>query len=167
MQLNGNVLSQKRMVKDGLISLERSKAGKAGGGNPNLFKQKDKQNPAIAIVNEYEDNKKGVPTEFELLSYDEIKSVLLGEQSWLEQIQMNLSLNQNQVMMYLDTFLNNQKVSQPGKRTLTDVRNHFNNWMNIKSSKGELKPSKKKVLTLEDLKRRDEAARKNWRPPTD
>jgi len=31
------------MVKDGKISLDRSLAAKKGGGNPILFKQKDKQ----------------------------------------------------------------------------------------------------------------------------
>lgn len=36
-------LHQKRMVKDGKISEARSKAGKKGGGNPLLFKQKSKQ----------------------------------------------------------------------------------------------------------------------------
>jgi len=36
-------LYQKRMVKDFQTSLKRSEAGKSGGGNPNLFKQKDKQ----------------------------------------------------------------------------------------------------------------------------
>ena len=34
---------QKRMVKDGQISLTRSKIAKEGGGNPNLFKQNNKQ----------------------------------------------------------------------------------------------------------------------------
>lgn len=49
-------LYQKRMVKDGNISLIRSKVGKAGGGNPNLLKQnpkqKGKQKPEYE--NEYE-----------------------------------------------------------------------------------------------------------------
>lgn len=64
LQLNGNVLSQKRMVKDGLISEARSKAGKSGGGNPNLFKQKHKQKPENEIVieddNVYEKKEGGV-----------------------------------------------------------------------------------------------------------
>jgi len=41
--LEGDFLFQKRMVKDFNISLKRSESGKKGGGNPNLFKQKDKQ----------------------------------------------------------------------------------------------------------------------------
>jgi hypothetical protein len=41
--IENDKIFQKRMVKDGAISDARSKAGKSGGGNPNLFKQKPKQ----------------------------------------------------------------------------------------------------------------------------
>lgn len=49
-------LHQRRMVKDGLISEARSAAGKKGGGNPNLFKQKPKQidKQITEYENEYE-----------------------------------------------------------------------------------------------------------------
>lgn len=43
LHIEGDKIFQKRMVKDGEISLKRSQAGKDGGGNPNLFKQTDKQ----------------------------------------------------------------------------------------------------------------------------
>jgi hypothetical protein len=42
---DGEKLYQKRMLKDGHISIERSKAAKKGGGNPLLFKQNSKQTP--------------------------------------------------------------------------------------------------------------------------
>ena len=48
LKMDDNSLYQKRMVKDGEISEARSMAGKKGGGNPVLFKQKDKQ------ITEYE-----------------------------------------------------------------------------------------------------------------
>jgi len=50
--IDGNELIQRRMVKDNHIKEVRSKAGKKGGGNPNLFKQKDKQ--ITEYENEYE-----------------------------------------------------------------------------------------------------------------
>ena len=43
LSIDGDYLLQKRMVKDGQISMARTESGKKGGGNPNLFKQKDKQ----------------------------------------------------------------------------------------------------------------------------
>lgn len=42
LQISEEGLSQKRMVKDFNTSIARSEAGKKGGGNPILFKQKDK-----------------------------------------------------------------------------------------------------------------------------
>lgn len=41
--IDGDTIYQRRMVKDGKISEERSKAAKKGGGNPNLYKQTPKQ----------------------------------------------------------------------------------------------------------------------------
>jgi hypothetical protein len=63
LQLTDAELSQRRMVKDGDISDKRAEAGKTGGGNPNLFKQKSKQTPKqnpkqiteYEYENEYED----------------------------------------------------------------------------------------------------------------
>jgi hypothetical protein len=43
LSFENDFLFQKRMVKDFDISLKRSQAAKTGGGNPNLYKQKDKQ----------------------------------------------------------------------------------------------------------------------------
>lgn len=64
LKIEGEILSQKRMVKDFEISQLRSEAAKKGGGNPNLFKQKpkqpfkqnSKQNPEYEI--EYENESK-------------------------------------------------------------------------------------------------------------
>lgn len=43
MIITDTCIYQKRMVSDGEISMKRSIAAKKGGGNPNLFKQNDKQ----------------------------------------------------------------------------------------------------------------------------
>jgi hypothetical protein len=45
LHIEGDFLFQKRMVKDNKISIARSEAGKLGGGNPDLNKQKSKQTP--------------------------------------------------------------------------------------------------------------------------
>jgi hypothetical protein len=58
--IENNRLLQRRMVKDNQTSMERSKAGKKGGGNPNLFKQnkskKNKQEDKQNTENENENN---------------------------------------------------------------------------------------------------------------
>ena len=43
LNIDGDFIFQKRMVRDGELSLKRSKAAKDGGGNPFLFKQNNKQ----------------------------------------------------------------------------------------------------------------------------
>lgn len=43
LHFENDILFQKRMVRDFAISEARAAAGKKGGGNPNLIKQKDKQ----------------------------------------------------------------------------------------------------------------------------
>lgn len=85
---------QKRMVKDFSISENRSKSGKKGGGNPNLFKQNskqtdkqtskqtDKQNPEYEYEYEYEvkdefkEEKKGVTGERKTPKFDFKKSLI-------------------------------------------------------------------------------------------
>jgi len=54
LDVEDDILYQKRMVRDGEISEARSKAGKKGGGNPILFKQIDKQTDKQNTEYEYE-----------------------------------------------------------------------------------------------------------------
>jgi hypothetical protein len=53
--IDNDTIYQRRMVKDGNTSFERSKAAKKGGGNPNLFKQTSKQKDKQITEDEYED----------------------------------------------------------------------------------------------------------------
>ena len=65
LDINENMLFQRRMVKDGEISEIRSKAGKKGGGNPLLIKQKAKQkggeNDPKNGINEFKQKDKQKP----------------------------------------------------------------------------------------------------------
>lgn len=91
---NIDFMYQKRMVKDFSISENRSKSGKKGGGNPNLFKQNpkqtdkqtskqtDKQNPEYEYENEnenkdeFKEEKKGVTGERKTPKFDFKKSLI-------------------------------------------------------------------------------------------
>ena len=77
-QIEDDTLLQKRMFKDGLISEQRSKAGKKGGGNPILFKQKDKQtdkqNPEYENEYKYKDkNEDNIKELVEKNNFEKIK----------------------------------------------------------------------------------------------
>ena len=84
--ITDNKLLQKRMVKDGEVSLKRSKAGKTGGGNPNLFKQTPKQKVKQKVKQNTEDenanedvniivNKDVIKKELNILTYAEFEKV--------------------------------------------------------------------------------------------
>lgn len=64
LQIDGEHLIQKRMVKDGIISEARANAGKKGGGNPNfkknLFKQNHKQTSKQSSKQNTEDEDEAV-----------------------------------------------------------------------------------------------------------
>lgn len=77
--IEGDKLFQKRMVRDNKISLARSKAGKKGGGNPNLFKQKDKQKVKQQFKQKDKQN-----TEYEYEIEYENKDVFIVFLEWLK-----------------------------------------------------------------------------------
>lgn len=89
--IEDNKLYQKRMVKDGQVSEERSKAGKKGGGNPNLFKQNskqefkqiDKQNTEYEYEYEYKDiNKDSIKEEEKIENLNLHNYILGGIEDW-------------------------------------------------------------------------------------
>ena len=93
--LDGETLLQKRMVKDGEISVKRSEAAKSGGGNPNLFKQNPKhqfkqnpkQNPEYENENENENEVENVNengSEKLILQFDEFRKAYPGVKRGLQ-----------------------------------------------------------------------------------
>ena len=129
--IQDNKLFQKRMYKDGKISEERSKAGKKGGGNPNLFKhnpkQNDKQNPEY----EYEDDievkyKKGIDSEKE--KYEEYTNHL-RKQSVKERLAMNNGIGQKEIDHVINEFIDTCYGEMVLKPTRQTVEQYFINWV--------------------------------------
>jgi hypothetical protein len=104
-----------------------------------------------------------IVNEYSLLDYNTITNILLKEESWISVICMNYKLNEKQVANYLNRYINDQRVSKPGNRTLVDVRNHFNNWLRIKQENAVTRPPLKQI-TEESIKREREERLKNWKP---
>ena len=86
LSIEGDFLFQRRMVKDNRISIARSEAGKSGGGNPNLNKQKpkqkNKQTPKQNTESEYDN-------EFEIVY--ELYSKKIGDKKKLKSKWSNLT----------------------------------------------------------------------------
>lgn len=134
-------LFQKRMVKDNAISEARSRAGKKGGGNPILFKQKDKQ-PFKQIdkqnteyeseyESEYNNESKGVKgapeTEPEFFSFDELWDAYdkkIGDQDKLRSKWAKVSKTARQeIKQYLPRY----KAAEPNKKYRKNLETFINN----------------------------------------
>ena len=124
--LDGDFLFQKRMVKDNRISLARSEAGKTGGGNPNLnkqkSKQKNKQTPKQKPENEYD-------TEFEYVY--ELYNKKIGDKKKLKSKWSNLTtLEKAKAKEHIPKYV----LSTPDKK----FRKNFETYLNNKSYNDEI-----------------------------
>ncbi len=146
--IDGDKLYQKRMVKDGKISLSRSMAGKTGGGNPILFKQKDKQNTENETENENEDidislnnSSSNIPStnKEQQFNFDCIKE----NTQYLESVfsatvttrKYKLSFQKFQTLT--DIFIADQRIKNGIPKNEPDYKDHFVNWMKIQTAKQE------------------------------
>ena len=103
LMIENNELYQKRMLKDGETSIARSIAGKKGGGNPNLHKQKYKQTPKQKYKqipeDEYEDE---YENEYEDESEDESNNENVNENVKVKKIvkETNIVQTKNYTELY-------------------------------------------------------------------
>jgi len=157
--IDGNKIFQKRMVKDNTISEMRSKAAKKGGGNPILFKQKNKQNPEYE--NEYENvinndnkiiNKVEKKEEFSMiLEYplEKVKDIILNDQSYIETLSMNNHITVIKTIQYVEEFCKKLENEGINEKSIRDFKSHFARWLNIELKK----ESQSKPLQSEREKR--------------
>ena len=158
LRIDDDGLSQKRMVRDGQISDARSAAGKKGGGNPVLFKQKSKQRDKqrdkqiTEYENEYEyNNNKGIVLE-NLTPVDEAigpelsecKKIVESDQIWVEAFCMNNRITIPQFKTFLTDFFKKLQDEGETRKTPKDAKRHFANWVKIqnKASNGTEQPKK-------------------------
>ena len=132
--IDGDEIYQKRMVKDGNISLLRSKAGKDGGGNPNLFKQSPKQTPKQNPEYEYTvGNEVNNEIDLALMEGDknkkfnafwELYDKKVGDKKKLIAKWLKLTdADRNAIMVYLPKY----KLSQPDKQYRKNPETFLNN----------------------------------------
>jgi hypothetical protein len=128
-------LHQKRMVKDGQISDERSKAAKKGGGNPNLFKQNSKQTDKQNTEYEYEVeniiNKDKKVLEQKLKKYQEH----LLKQTVRDRLGMNLCIKPDAIKQVIVEFIETcygEIVLKPNEFA---VETYFIHWVKAKPNR--------------------------------
>lgn len=157
--IEGDKLYQKRMVKDGQISISRSIAGKTGGGNPILFKQKEKQKIKQNTENEIETETENIfnsslsssnihstNKEQELFDFSCIKKRQYLESVYRATVLIpEIKVDINRFEKLTDQFIAEQQLKDEPPRNVQDYKNHFISWMKIQVVKPENQPKTKMV----------------------
>ena len=130
-------LHQKRMVKDGAISDERSKAAKKGGGNPNLFKQNSKQTVKQNTEYEYEVENINKDNSKELTEKLKKYQTHLLKKTVSDRLGMNLCIKPDAIKQVLSEFLETcygEIVLKPNEYA---VETYFIHWVRAKPNRVE------------------------------
>ncbi|MFA5300546.1 MAG: hypothetical protein WC389_20355, partial [Lutibacter sp.] len=117
LKINGDILSQKRMVKDNDISEKRSKAGLRGGFASKFAQAKIEANTVIENVNEYGNT----------LCYDlnQTEKILLESETWKESVAKNYNIQISKVDELIKNFISNCRVQDIQIRSLAETKIHF------------------------------------------
>lgn len=126
---------QKRMVKDGAISEARSKAGKSGGGNPNLFKQTPKQTDKQNTDNENEIENESKDENFVFSDLKELETEMLNSEQWIETTAMSLHTEIDVIKSYIPEYCLEQKAKGKIGSIFKEYKSHFFNWTRIQLEK--------------------------------
>lgn len=156
--IEGDKLYQKRMVKDGQISMSRSIAGKTGGGNPILFKQKDKQKDKQNTEDEIEDgiefidssgtnSSSSIITTGEKFDYSILKGNHQRIESWYRAtVTANgLTVDFDRFTSLLDKFCQRQESLAKPYKNINDYVDHFVNWVEIQVKKPENQKERRRM----------------------
>jgi hypothetical protein len=134
LMIEGNKLYQKRMVKDGKTSIARSIAGKSGGGNPILLKQKDKQ---IIKQNTENENEIEYVNNTTVLNNNKVDFEKLKNSQYSEMIyrakvtSTGKKLSYEQFVKMIDEFILTQTANNRVYKNENDMKDHFTNWVKI------------------------------------
>jgi uncharacterized protein YdaU (DUF1376 family) len=146
--LDGDVLFQKRMVKDNDLSEKRSRAGKKGG-DKNKFAQakqeaKTEANSAIAIAIENNKEKEGVgeKEKLSLVFYDakEICNEFINAGEWRNHILTSSfakthKINDKILQTFIIEYIEDQRIKNALNRSFGEYQRHFWNWIQLKLKK--------------------------------
>lgn len=138
LSLEGDLLSQKRMVKDGIISDKRALAGSKGGkktfGIDDGFAQ-----AKIQANSEDEDEDKNKDNNNYLF-----KETLLKNKNWKNSISVKFKITDDEVVSKLTDFYNHLVTEFKVHPSMNEFTKHFKNWIPVNKEKNEKPNSKSK-----------------------
>ena len=156
-----NVRLEQEQIKRKLFTASRNKNIK--GVNQYTKKGNNNDGHMDGHVTSHMENENR--NEYELLDYNTIINILYKEEILHEEIMMKHKLSKDDLFSYIRLFISNQKIEKPGKRTLVDIRKHFNNWIRIQMEKNPIrtdKPGRKVYKGEQDIINEREERRKQW-----
>jgi len=128
LNLDGDLLSQKRMVKDGNISDKRALAGSKGGkkslGKDDGFAQAKFQ------ANSEDENENDINNNNLLF-----KNTLLKNENWKKEISTSFKIPPSEVDLKLEMFFSHLSTELKYHPTMNEFAKHFKNWIPVNKTK--------------------------------
>lgn len=129
--LEGDLLSQKRMVKDGNISDKRALAG-SKGGKKTLGKDDGFAQAKIQANSEDENEDENDSINNNNLLF---KNTLLKNENWKKTISKDFKVPVEEVELKLDKFYNHLQTDLKVHPSMNEFAKHFKNWLPVNKEK--------------------------------
>jgi len=131
LSLEGDLLSQKRMIKDGNISDKRALAGSKGGKK--TFGIDDGFAQAKTQANSEDENE----YEIDISNNNNLlfKNTLLKNENWKKTISSHFKITPDEVVLKLDDFYNHLETDIKIHPSMNEFAKHFKNWLPVNKEK--------------------------------
>lgn len=131
LNIEGDLLSQKRMIKDGNISDKRALAGSKGGkktlGKDDGFAQAKSQ------ANSEDENE--IENENEINNNLSFKNTLLKNENWKKTISTQFRITPEEVVLKLENFYQHLETELKFHPSMNEFAKHFKNWIPVNKNK--------------------------------
>lgn len=128
--IDGDLLTQKRMIKDGDISDKRASAG-SKGGKKSLGKDDGFAQAKLQANSENEDEDENIDSNNNFL----FKDTLLKNENWKKDISSDFKISTAEVDLKLELFYKHLSTELKYHPTMNEFAKHFKNWIPVNKQK--------------------------------
>lgn len=131
LSLEGDLLSQKRMVKDGNISDKRALAGSKGGKKTFGIDDGFAQAKFQANSEDENEDENDISNNNNLL----FKNTLLKNENWKNSVSQKFKITEEEVVLKLNEFYNHLESEFKVHPSMNEFTKHFKNWIPVNKEK--------------------------------
>ena len=131
LSLEGDLLSQKRMVKDGIISDKRALAGSKGGKKTFGIDDGFAQAKFQANSEDENEDENDISNNNNLL----FKNTLLKNENWKNSVSQKFKITEEEVVLKLNEFYNHLESEFKVHPSMNEFTKHFKNWIPVNKEK--------------------------------